>query len=147
MVGHPRRRRRNEQRRGAKAGLKCHAGADVEAGIITRRTLQLNWVGQRYFSEGPMSHQLPQHRLWLEEHRLGCPVIASNISSLPEAGGDAALYVDPLSVQDIKKNLEKMITDSKLREQLIKKGYEQIEKFSWEKTAKETLKALETIKE
>jgi len=83
----------------------------------------------------------------LEAMSYGCPVIASNISSLPEAGGDAALYVDPMNVQDIKKNLEKIITDSKLREQLIKKGYEQIKKFSWEKTAKETLRALESIKQ
>lgn len=78
----------------------------------------------------------------LEAMKYGCPVVTSNISSLPEAGGDAALYIDPLSVEDIKKNLESIIQNSELRQKLIKKGYEQVKKFSWEKTAKETLNAL-----
>jgi len=82
----------------------------------------------------------------LEAMRYGCPVITSNISSLPEAGGNAALYVDPLSVEDISKKLESITTNSKLREELIRKGYEQVKKFSWEKTAKETLSALERLR-
>jgi glycosyltransferase involved in cell wall biosynthesis len=81
----------------------------------------------------------------LEAMNCGCPVIAGNISSLPEAGGDAALYVDPLSVADIKKKLEIIIGDKDLREKLIKKGHEQVKKFSWEKTAGETLKELESL--
>jgi glycosyltransferase involved in cell wall biosynthesis len=85
----------------------------------------------------------------LEAMKYGCPVITSNISSLPEAGGDSALYVDPLSVEDIAKNLELIINPSadgeELRKKLIKKGYEQVKKFSWEKTARETLKALEGL--
>jgi len=81
----------------------------------------------------------------LEAMRYGCPVITSNVSSLPEAGGDAALYVDPLSVIDIKKNLELIIDNSELRKELIKKGYEQAARFSWEKTARETLKVLEEV--
>ncbi|MBI4096239.1 MAG: glycosyltransferase family 4 protein [Candidatus Levybacteria bacterium] len=82
----------------------------------------------------------------LEAMQYGCPVITSNVSSLPEAGGDAALYVDPLSVDDITKKLELIIRDEGLREKLIKKGYERVRKFSWEKTARETLRALESIK-
>lgn len=74
-----------------------------------------------------------------------CPVITSNVSSLPEAGGDAALYVDPENVGDIVAKMEKVISDGKLREQMIKKGLEQVKKFSWEKTAKETLSVLEEI--
>jgi len=81
----------------------------------------------------------------LEAMKNGCPVIASNVSSLPEAGGDAALYVNPLDVDDIKKNLELIIHNSELRKGLIEKGYEQVRKFSWEKTAKETLKVLEEV--
>ena len=72
--------------------------------------------------------------------------VTSNISSLPEVGGDAALYVDPLSVEDIKEKLELMINDEGLRTEFIKKGHEQAKKFSWEKTARETLSALESIK-
>lgn len=85
----------------------------------------------------------------LEAMRYGCPVITSNISSLPEAGGEAALYVDPLDTEDIKKKLELMINPSadgeKLRKELIEKGYKQIKKFSWEKTARETLGVLEGL--
>jgi glycosyltransferase involved in cell wall biosynthesis len=78
----------------------------------------------------------------LEAMKYGCPVITSNISSLPEAGGDAVLYVDPENTDDIVKKLELMINDEGLRMKLKKKGYEQVKKFSWEKTAKETLDVL-----
>lgn len=81
----------------------------------------------------------------LEAMKYGCPVIASNTSSLPEAGGDAAAYIDPMNVGDIAKNLKAVVQNSELRDKMIKKGYEQVEKFSWEKTAKETLKALEDL--
>ena len=81
----------------------------------------------------------------LEAMKYGCPVVTSNISSLPEAGGDAALYVNPLDAEDIKKKLESIISNEKLRKELIEKGYQRIKKFSWEKTAKETLNALTKI--
>jgi len=83
----------------------------------------------------------------LEAMRYGCPVVTSNVSSLPEAGGEAALYVDPQDADDIKKKLELMINDKGLRIKLIEKGYEQVKKFSWEKTARETLNTLESIKQ
>ena len=81
----------------------------------------------------------------LEAMKYGCPVVLSNISSLPEAGGDAALYVDPENPKDIAQKLDRIISDSKLRSEMIKKGNQQVKKFSWEKTAKETLKVLEEI--
>jgi len=81
----------------------------------------------------------------LESMQYGCPVITSNISSMPEAGGDAALYVDPYSVDDMAEKLDNLIKDNKLREELVKKGYEQVKKFSWEKTAKETLSVLKEV--
>lgn len=81
----------------------------------------------------------------LEAMKYNCPVITSNVSSLPEAGGDAAVYVDPLSVDDIAEKLEKVLSDKNLRNQLIEKGRKQIQKFSWEKAANETLKILEKV--
>ncbi len=81
----------------------------------------------------------------LEAMQYGCPVAASNVSSLPEAGGDAALYFDPENADDIKKNLELIIQNSELRDKMIKKGYEQVKKFSWEKTASKTLSVLEEL--
>jgi glycosyltransferase involved in cell wall biosynthesis len=81
----------------------------------------------------------------LEAMQYGCPVITSNVSSLPEAGGDAALYFNPEDISDIAANLRLMITKPQLRKELIKKGYQQVKKFSWEKTANATLKALTEV--
>ncbi|MEK7501997.1 MAG: glycosyltransferase family 1 protein [Patescibacteria group bacterium] len=81
----------------------------------------------------------------LEAMKYGCPVITSNVSSLPEAGGDAAVYFNPESVEDIAEKIEKVISSEKLRQEMVKKGYEQVKKFSWEKTARETLKVLQEL--
>lgn len=75
----------------------------------------------------------------IEAMAAGCPVITSNVSSMPEVGGEAALYIDPYNVSDIKDKLKMVMEDSKLRQDLIKKGLLQAMKFSWEKAAKETI--------
>lgn len=81
----------------------------------------------------------------VEAMQRGCPVITSNISSMPEAGGEAALYVDPENVDDIAEKISLLVTDKKLREELIEKGKKQVKKFSWEKAAKETLDVLQEV--
>ena len=81
----------------------------------------------------------------LEAMSYNCPVITSNVSSLPEAGGDAAIYVDPKSTEDIAEKIEKVVSSKKLREEMIEKGKKHIKNFSWEKSAKETLAILEDI--
>lgn len=81
----------------------------------------------------------------LEAMKHNCPVITSNVSSLPEAGGDAALYVDPNNTKDIAEKIELLASDRKLREELIKKGKNQINKFSWEESAKKALAVLEEV--
>ncbi len=81
----------------------------------------------------------------LEAMKYGCPVITSNVSSLPEAGGEAALYIDPTNVKQMTGMIEKVLEDKSLREDMIKKGYEHVKKFSWEKTAKKTLEILEEV--
>ncbi len=81
----------------------------------------------------------------IEAMKYGCPVITSNISSLPEAGGDSAIYFDPKDAEDIAKKIDQVISDENLRSEMIKKGYQQVKKFSWEKTARETLKVLEEL--
>lgn len=75
----------------------------------------------------------------------GLPVITSNISSMPEIGGDAALYVDPLRMEDMRKKLKEVLEDKDLRKELIKKGFEQVKKFSWQKTALETFNVYKKI--
>lgn len=75
----------------------------------------------------------------LEAMATGTAVITSNVSSMPEVGGEAAMYVDPYNVSDIKDKLKMVMEDSKLRKDMIKKGFNQAKKFSWEKCAEETV--------
>jgi glycosyltransferase involved in cell wall biosynthesis len=63
------------------------------------------------------------------------PVITSNISSLPEAGGDAAYYVDPLDAGEIAEGMKKIFYDEKLRETMIQKGVLHAQNFTQEKCA------------
>jgi glycosyltransferase involved in cell wall biosynthesis len=74
----------------------------------------------------------------LEAFGCGCPVLAGNRSSLPEIGGDAAHYFDPLDQQSLRDALEQAVDDQNLREDLARKGLEQLKKFSWERAALET---------
>ncbi len=74
----------------------------------------------------------------LEAFSCGCPTIISNTSCMPEVGGDAALYINPKDSNDMLNKVKNVIEDKKLRESMIKKGYKQYKKFSWEKCAKET---------
>ena len=77
--------------------------------------------------------------------KVGTPVITSKTSSLPEVAGDAALSVNPNSVEEIAKAIEKIATSPLLRHRLILKGYRQSQKFSWINTAKETLQIYEKL--
>ena len=81
----------------------------------------------------------------LEAFACGCPVIAANTSATPEAAGDAALYFDPKDPRAIKSAVEKIISDSELRSELVAKGYEQNKKFSWQKAETEMKQAYQTI--
>lgn len=81
----------------------------------------------------------------LEAMQYGCPVITSNVSSLPEAGGNAAVYVNPENTHDIAEKIEKVLNDKKLQEKMRKNGFEQVKKFSWEKASEQTLKVLEDV--
>ncbi len=72
----------------------------------------------------------------LEGFACEAPVLASNTSSLPEVGGDAALYFDPEDSVSLVSALDKVISNDSLRQGLVKKGTESLKAFSWEKTAK-----------
>lgn len=80
----------------------------------------------------------------LEAMHCGCPVITSNVSSLPEVAGDACILVDPDNVDEIAGAILR-VQDRKKREDMIKKGYGQAKKFSWRKCAEETLKIYEEM--
>jgi glycosyltransferase involved in cell wall biosynthesis len=72
--------------------------------------------------------------------KVGTPVITSNISSLPEVAGQAALLVNPTNTQEIAMAIERVANSPSLCRQLVNKGYRQSKQFSWVKTAQETLK-------
>jgi glycosyltransferase involved in cell wall biosynthesis len=81
----------------------------------------------------------------LEAMSCGTPVLTSNVSSLPEVAGHAALLVDPLDVGAIAEGMSCLIADGDLRYTLVEEGYEQIQKFSWAKAAREILQVLESV--
>ena len=76
----------------------------------------------------------------LESQSLGVPVITSNGSSLPEVAGSGALYADPKESEDMASKLEEIAFDIELRENLVKKGFENLKRFSWEKTTEDLLR-------
>jgi glycosyltransferase involved in cell wall biosynthesis len=76
----------------------------------------------------------------LEAFSLGCPVIASNATSIPEVGGDAAIYFNPLNEHEISDVLFRVLSNSSLRETMKVKGINRAKKFSWSETARKTLK-------
>jgi len=80
----------------------------------------------------------------LEAQACGCPVITSNVSSMPEVAGLGAILVDPYDIDDIVNGM-KRVQGTGYRVQLIKTGFENTKRFSWEKCAKETLEVLEQI--
>lgn len=75
----------------------------------------------------------------LEAMKYGCPVVTSNISSLPEAGGDAAEYFNPEDVDDMARAIKRVVSDKQLQEKMVKKGRQHIQNFSWEKSAEKVI--------
>ena len=81
----------------------------------------------------------------LEGFACETPVLVSNTISLPEVGGDAALYFDPENSESLVSALNRVISNDSLRKELIRKGKERLKNFSWEKTAKGYLDVYESI--
>ncbi len=75
----------------------------------------------------------------LEAMASGTPVVTSNVSSLPEVVGNAAVMVNPENVFDIARGMREVLVDESLRAELIRKGYQQARRFSWSQTARQVL--------
>ena len=71
----------------------------------------------------------------LEAMQYGCPVVCSSSASLPEIAGSAALFVDPYSVDSIAEGMIRLLSDHCLKTNLVKKGFEQVKKYSWDQSA------------
>ena len=74
----------------------------------------------------------------LEAMACGCPVVTSNVSSLPEVAGDAAVLVDPRSTDDIARGIAAVWCDEGLRRRLAGRGLARATQFSWERAARAT---------
>jgi glycosyltransferase involved in cell wall biosynthesis len=79
----------------------------------------------------------------LEAMACGAPVVVSNVSSLPEVVGDAAVQVNPENVFDIARGIKEVLLDEELRATLIRRGREQAARFSWNWTARQVLEIYE----
>jgi len=81
----------------------------------------------------------------LEAMACGVPVISSDRTSIPEIVGDAALLINPTDGEELKKELTNVLNNESLRNELTTRGYKQPKKFSWRKTAEETLGVYESV--
>ena len=81
----------------------------------------------------------------LEAMAGGVPVVTSNVSSMPEVGGEAALYVDPHDPADIAQKVVQAVEDSALRAALVQKGLARASEFTWRRTAEATLAVYDEI--
>jgi alpha-1,3-rhamnosyl/mannosyltransferase len=81
----------------------------------------------------------------IEAMQAGAPVVTSSVSSLPEVGGDAAEYVNPLSVDSIAMGMRHVLESPNRRQELVMKGWKRAQKFSWDLTAARVIKVLHDI--
>jgi glycosyltransferase involved in cell wall biosynthesis len=81
----------------------------------------------------------------LEAQACGVPVVTSDVSSMPEIGGQGAAYVDPLDIEDIKKTIRKVFYDNEVRKNLIKEGLKNVKQFTWEKTVEQTIEVYKSL--
>lgn len=78
----------------------------------------------------------------LEAQACGCPVLTSNVTSCPEVAGKGALIVNPYSEREIGAGILKILNNKKYKKEVVRRGYENIKRFSWKKTADKILEGL-----
>jgi glycosyltransferase involved in cell wall biosynthesis len=83
----------------------------------------------------------------LEAMACGCSVISSNVSSMPEVAGDAALLVDPLDVDGLARTMQRVLSDPGLAQDLRARGLARAVQFSWDRTAREMVAVYRKVRE
>lgn len=81
----------------------------------------------------------------LEAMSCGCPVVTTKEGSIPEVAGDAAHYVDAYDINEIANGIGEVYFNQKLQKELSQMGLKQAQKFSWRKTAEETVKVYKSV--
>jgi alpha-1,3-rhamnosyl/mannosyltransferase len=119
------------------AAVRRHAGLVRRLGHVPDEELPGLYAGAALFAYPSLAEGfgLPV----LEAMAAGAPVLTSDVSSLPEVAGDAALYCDPLDVASIRSGLERGLRDRAGAAELARRGRERARSFSWDRYADETL--------
>jgi glycosyltransferase involved in cell wall biosynthesis len=81
----------------------------------------------------------------LEANASGCPVVTCPTGGVPESAGDAAAFVQPTDEAGLANTIIRILNEPELRKDLIEKGFENVKRFSWKQTARQTLDALESL--
>jgi len=81
----------------------------------------------------------------VEAQACGVPVVISNVSSLPEIVGESGILVDPQNAESIIQGVKKILTNDKINSDLVKKGFLNIKRFSWQSCAQQSLQTLEKL--
>lgn len=120
---------------------------------VEKRVIFTDFIDEKdllYLLNGARVFALPS--LWegfgipvVDAMACGVPVVASDVSSLPEVVGSAGLLVKPTSVDQIEHAIRLIISDKRIRERLSKAALKQAQKFSWLKMTKQVIKQLENI--
>lgn len=82
----------------------------------------------------------------LEAQACGCPVVCSNAASLPEVCGDSVVYFDPNDIEDMRNKIQTVLNDKNLQNELRIKGLENIKRFGWERSAKQIIEIMESLR-
>jgi glycosyltransferase involved in cell wall biosynthesis len=115
--------------------IKCISGSDLELNFIYKKAKA--YICPSFYEGFGLTI--------LEAMNMNCPIISSNTGSLPEVGGDAIEYFDPYNVDDIKEKIEKIVY-SEINILHQKKNFpKNLQKFSWDITAKETMLIYEKL--
>jgi glycosyltransferase involved in cell wall biosynthesis len=127
-----------------------------QAGVSGESAPRIHFVGTISQNDMPAIYSLAGFTLYpsliegfgmpiLEAFNCGCPVLTSNITSMPELAGEAAYLVDPYDEQQISEGILKLALDDRYSQELAGKGFARAKLFSWEKTAGAILEKLETL--
>lgn len=109
----------------------------IFTGYVTEGQLKWLYRGCRAYVFPSLSEGFGLPGLEAMLHR--APVVCSDATCLPEVYGDAAYYFNPLDIHDMARTINEVLENKELRNQLIRRGREQVKKYSWEKMARETL--------